>query len=122
LRVGAEAGPVFGFLKPYYIDYQTASSVNPIESVQYDADIHNRDFIIGEGDYFQGFNQLRGVPGLRLGLFTSANIAGSNLYVRSVVVSVHAVLFANRLEILDRGEDQFFFLRGHIGFLIGNAW
>lgn len=124
LRVGLEGGLVLGFLKPYYIEYyQTNSSArNPLVVEQFDIRKHDQRFIVGEADYFTGFSETTVTPGLRLGAFTTANLAGSSFYIRALHVGIRADFYTRRMEIRDSSPDRWVFVGAHAGILIGNAW
>lgn len=124
LRVGVFGGPVLGFMKPYYIEYfvNSSSITNPVRTEQYSAQLHDRNFIIGEADFFEGFGETQIVPALRLGVNATLNLASSALYLRALQVGIQTDIFTKRLNILDEQTDQAVFFSGRIGFLIGNAW
>lgn len=124
LRVGVEAGLILGFQKPYYIEYYQTSSAarNPLVVEQFDIERHDQRFIVGEADYFTGFGETTVTPGLRLGVFTTANLASSAFYLRALHLGIRADIFTRRLEILDSRPDRWVFIGAHAGIVIGNSW
>lgn len=125
--VGASVGPAFAFLKPYNVEIAVViPGTNPPrvepQTFQYD---HNRftfNDIIGESDFFTGFDKLSVIPGGRLRLHGSLNLSGSNLLVRAIYTGLQLDVFPKPLPIMSKLDNQSIFFGGFLGLMIGNGW
>lgn len=124
LRAGLGLGPVFGILKPYYLEVAVPVSTTQavVEIDQYDYRKYNFIDIVGRADYFVGLNRTQFVPGLRIKGHALLSLAGSTLYIRGVDMGFTADLYSRALDILHRQSDRSAFFSLYLGFLIGNAW
>jgi hypothetical protein len=65
LSVIFAGGPSFGFVKPYFIEYDYTDYTNPAalpdyRTEPYDPELHSDDSrILGSGGFFYGFNQMQ---------------------------------------------------------------
>lgn len=85
-------GPSFGFIKPYFIDYDYTDYANPValpdqRTEAYDPEIHTSDQrILGSSGVFHGFNQMK----VRLGLNFKAGLNFEFGKYRDTVMGVEA--------------------------------
>lgn len=123
MRFGVHAGPTFAFLKPYLIEFlDNAGGNSQVVVEQFDHTKHDPNFILGEADFFSGFDRLQFVPGLKVALTATINLAGSAMYIRAVNLALQGEFFTKKLNILDQQPNDAVYIGGKVGFMIGNAW
>lgn len=124
LRVGGNAGFNLGILKPYYIE--VAVPISPtqarVQETKYDGSQHSYIDIVGEADYFLGFNELSVVPGLHLEANSMLDFSRGRDYIRGIELAVFTDLFTQKVELMDLNENKQVFLGVKLGLLIGNTW
>jgi hypothetical protein len=124
VRLGVGLGPVLAFEKPYMIEYfrPGATISNPTSIEQFDINVHQRRLIVGEADFFKGFDKLKVVPGLRIKTYAILNLAGDALGFRAVELAARVDLFTRRLEIMDSRNNHFAFFALSAAISLGNSW
>lgn len=123
VRLGIALGPILAFEKPYYIEYLDLNSTtrDPTVIEQFDITRHLRQYIVGQADFFRGFDKINVAAGFRFKLFATLNLAGSTAYVRALQVGVRTDLYGRPVEIMDGTPNKQTFIGGFLGFMIGNA-
>ncbi len=95
-------GPTIGFVKPYYIQFDDGLT---LETVPYDPMFHDPatkgSGIIGSGGFFQGFDNMRIVPGLHLKTGLSFEFGTFGSGVSGIEAGAMMEAYAKRIEILD---------------------
>ncbi|MFW5658649.1 MAG: hypothetical protein ACOCZ8_01585 [Bacteroidota bacterium] len=123
-RGGLAVGPVFGIEIPYYIEYinPAPTPANPTLIEHFDYDRHARSFIVGQADYFEGWGEMNWVPGLRVNLYGTLNLASNALYVRALHMGLRGDFFTRPIELMDSQPDNAVFLGAYFGLMLGSAW
>lgn len=120
---GLGVGPALAILKPYLIEEGIPDNFGfliPVATV-YRNDISYNE-IIGQADYFQGFDQLSTQVGIKIRGDLSVDLSGSSQFVRIVRVGVQADIFGKEVPIMLNTPNQSTFFGGHIALMLGNAW
>lgn len=130
-RVGASVGPVFAFLKPYYLEVAVPQSPGAVVAVIEEGTIDNRELlnrpidyvdIVGEAEFLSGFNEISIQPGGRARVHGVLNLAGDNLQIRALHFGLQFDAYARPLPIFYRQINNQYFLTGWIGVLFGKSW
>ncbi len=124
MRTHLSAGPLLGFLKPYFVEI--AVPVSPtqaaIEIHPYDATQYSWGQIIGEADFFYQMNRVSLIPGLRLNAAGQLDFSGSKSYIRAVEFATFADVFIKQPQLLDQGKNKTIFIGASVALLIGNKF
>jgi len=123
-KVGLGAGPILAFLKPYYLEI--AKPLNATQATiivdQYNSEKYAYDDIVGEADYFRGFDHLKIIPGLRLKSSFALDFASSGLFIRAIHSGLTLDIYPKKLQIMDQTPNKQIYFGGFIGFLIGDLY
>ncbi len=96
------AGPSIGFVKPYYIQFDDGFKV---ENVPYDVQKHDPATkgggIIGPGRFFEGFDDIKIIPGFHLKSGLSFEFGAFNSGVSGLEAGIMLDAYPKRIEILD---------------------
>lgn len=93
-------GASLGIVKPYHILFQNATDQS-ISSVAFDPDIHtNPAQIIGAGNFLEGFQNARIVPGLNAKLGFSFDFGAFKNSVTGFEAGFHYEAFTQKIELL----------------------
>lgn len=122
LQVGI--GPAFTLLKPYYIEVaQPISATQAIIQVDtYDPNRYSYYDIVGEADFYLGFDKLRLVPGAVAQVGLMADVGRTPALIRSLALGVRVQGFAQPIQTLYQRPGRSWWVAGYMAFYIGNAW
>ena len=62
------------------------------------------------------------VPGLRVNVYGTLNLASNALYVRALHMGLRADFFTRPIELMDSRPDRAAFFGGYFGLMLGSAW
>lgn len=89
---------------------------------QYSSEKYAYDDIVGEADYFRGFDHLKIIPGLRLKSSFALDFASSGLFIRAIHSGLTLDIYPKKLQIMDQTPNKQIYFGGFIGFLIGDLY
>jgi hypothetical protein len=117
-------GPAFALLKPYYIEI--AVPISPAQAVikvdTYDPQRYSYIDIIGEADFYIGFDKLRVTPGIVGQVALEVNLGRDPALLRALVVGGRVQAFSQGVQTLSTKPPRQVWLSGFMAFYIGNAW
>ncbi len=120
-KIGISGGLAFAILKPYFIEVIN-TRFSRIDVDQYSSSKYSINDIVGESDYFQGFDRLKLHPGLRLKLHSCLDLGHEKFLVRAIYTGMQADLFNQRPQIMDTTHNPQFFFSLFLGFMVGNNY
>lgn len=118
---GLQAGLNLAILKPYFIEVINTNT-SRIDVVPYDPARYTLPDIVGESDFFQGFDKLKVHPGLKLRLHTSLDFANEAFFVRALHTGVQVDYFFKPPSIMGNAKNPQWFPSLFLAFLIGNRF
>lgn len=130
-RLGVSAGPVFAFMKPYYLEIAVPLPGPTPTAVVEEGTVDDRmlldrsiDFndIVGEAEFFSGFDETSVLPGGRVRVHGALNLASSNLQIQALHFGLQFDAYIKPLPIFYRLENDQYFLTGWIGVVFGKSW
>ncbi|MCS7153411.1 MAG: hypothetical protein N2253_02090 [Bacteroidia bacterium] len=126
LQVSLQAGvgPAVTFLKPYYIEIAVPISANQavIQVDTYNPTRHSYYDIVGEADFYLGFDKLQGVPGVAGQVGAMIDVGKEASLIRSLALGVRVQGFARPIQTLYQRPGRNLWAAGYLAFYIGNAW
>lgn len=124
IRAGITGGPLVAFLKPYYLEIfrQVTGNEGVRQLGLYDPAVHNYGNIIGEAEFFNGFDKIKLMAGFRVRAHATFNFTTSNIFVRALYIGVQADAYPRPLPIMTQYPNRSFIVAGFIGVQIGSAW
>jgi len=129
VSTGLSAGLSLAFLKPYMLEIwypinppQARSGFSVLEQYDPTNPKHNSQNIVGEGDYFAGFNNLYVMPGIKCLWLNNIDLHYSNLFIRAIQVGVQVDVFFEEVPIMGIEQNKNIFFGGYLGIMIGNAY
>ena len=112
-------GPTIGLEKPYMI--QVEGTDRRVVTKSIDADATNPyEGLIGSGSFFQGFGQMKFVPGVHLKTALSFELSAFRENVTGVEIGFLAEAFARKPNIMLYAENKSFFSSGYITLYFGS--
>ncbi len=120
-KMGLSGGIAFVILKPYFVEVIN-SQLSRIEVDQYSSAKYTVNDIVGESDFFQGFDRLKMVQGLRIKLHTAIDIGKEKFLVRAIYTGTQVDFFSQRPQVMDTTYNPQFFFSLFLGFMIGNNY
>jgi len=121
LKMGISGGFAFALLKPYFVEVINAQ-FSRIDVDQYSSAKYSINDIVGESDFFQGFDKIKMIPGIRVRVHSSLDLGHENFLIRSIYTGIQTDLFSKRPEIMDTVYNPQFFFSLFMGFMIGNKY
>ncbi len=122
LQLGA--GPALALLKPYYIEI--AVPVSPTSAVikvdRYDPSLYTYTDIVGEADFYLGFDAIRVIPGAVVQAATELEFGRKATLFRALVIGARLQGFTGGVQSLAMRPPRRYWLSGFMSFYIGNAW
>jgi hypothetical protein len=126
VNLNLSGGPVFGFVKPIYLEILRITPDNPEGSLtieRYDPAIHsNESEIVGTASMFRGFNDMQ----LRMGLWGKASISldwGDYAdEIKSLELGVALDAFGSKIPILAYAENLSMFPTCFVAMHFGSRW
>lgn len=115
-------GPLLGLLKPYYVIIAvpvSSTTANPLP-FPYDASLYTYDDIVGEGDLFMGFDELRFTFGARLNAALQLDFSANRSTIRALEFGIYSDFYPKRPEILDVAQNSWNYTGFSVAVLIGN--
>ena len=122
-KMGATLGPVMGILKPYLVDIVVPIGGNlaQLQAVQNSASVSPRD-IFGEADWFQGFDRITTVWGMRYRIEASLDLSGSSWFVRAVQMGMQWDVYGRTVPIMDSQPNRSSYFSVFLGINVGDSW
>lgn len=121
LKMGISGGFAFAILKPYFVEVIN-TRFSRIDVDQYSSAKYSINDIVGESDFFQGFDRIKFLPGLRLKVHSSLDLGHENFLIRGIYTGMQADVFSQRPSIMDTAYNPQFFFSLFLGFMIGNNY
>lgn len=124
ISLQAGGGPSFMLLKPYYLEVAVPISTTQaiIQVDTYDPNRYSYYDIVGEADFYLGFDKLRAVPGLVGQVGALVDVGKENTLVRSLALGVRLQGYSQPIQTLYQRPGRSWWLSGYMAFYIGNAW
>jgi hypothetical protein len=88
----------------------------------YDPAVHNYGNIIGEAEFFNGFDKIRLMAGFRLRTHATFNFTTTNLFIRAMLVGLQLDAYPRPLPIMTQYPNRSLILAAFIGVQVGSAW
>jgi hypothetical protein len=114
-------GITAGLLKPYYIQIQ-----DPSTGERKDIRYNNNDslfldptIIVGRGNFFKGFNEIKIVPGLHARAALRFDYGRYNEVLSALEVGVNAEFYSQKMPIVLLNKERQFFLNAYIAVTFG---
>ncbi|MCX8112154.1 MAG: hypothetical protein N3E49_02995 [Bacteroidia bacterium] len=122
LQVGI--GPGVTLLKPYYLEIAVPISANQaiIQVDIYDPNRHSYNDIVGEADFYLGFDKMQAVPGLVGQAGVMVDVGKESSLIRSLALGVRVQNFTRPVKTLYQRPGRSIWASGYLAFYIGNAW
>lgn len=120
-KMGVSGGFAFAILKPYFVEVIN-TRLSRIDVDQYSSSKYTINDIVGESDFFQGFDRLKLLPGLRLKIHGSLDLGHENFLIRCIYTGIQADVFSQRPPIMDTVYNPQFFFSLFLGFMVGNNY
>jgi Ni/Co efflux regulator RcnB len=117
-KMGLTAGPVMGIVKPYLLDVILGPRRLGVRQYQG----QSADVILGESDWFQGFDRITVIWGMRYRLEASLDLSGSSWFVRAVQFGIQADVYPREVPLVFAQPNSRVFFGGFLGINIGNGW
>lgn len=126
----AQAGPIIGLKRPYYVDvFQATSGGGPGQPISgvaqptpFSADIGYTDIVGRSQSLDYGWNELQIVPGASLRLGARIGLARYKRYLTELVFSVQGDYLFQPTDILVSEPGQRFFPNLSVGLIMGSRW
>ncbi len=117
-------GPTFLLLKPYYLEIAVPISATQaiIQVDTYDPAKYSYYDIVGEADFYLGFDKLRAVPGLVGQIGVMLDVGRSPTLIRSLALGVRVQGYAQPIHTFYPKPPRSWWTSGYLAFYIGNAW
>lgn len=115
-------GVTLGWLKPYYVLYSPDNNVNNAQSVPYNSAIHgnNPNTVLGAGSFFDGFNDMKMLPGVHLRSALSFEFGTSQASVVGAEIGALVEQYGQQVPIMDRAPNRSFFTSLYLTFYYGS--
>lgn len=114
-------GLTAGLLKPYYLDIVDASTGQSI-SVRYtnnDNQFLDPSIILGKGDYFKGFNEIKFVPGVHARTALRFDYGRYNDNLSAIEVGLNAEYYSQKMPIVLLNPYKQFFFNAYVSIVFG---
>ena len=115
VRLFYNIGPAIGILKPVYY----VTGVNPMQTEKFSSALHTSSSILGGASYFEGFNELKVVPGIFAKFGGSFEFSKRDLQVSSIDGGVALDVFVKKIDIMANDKNQFYFLSIFVSYRFG---
>ncbi|MCX7607302.1 MAG: hypothetical protein N2170_08595 [Bacteroidia bacterium] len=124
MSIQAGIGPAFAFLKPYYIEVAVPISANQaiIQIDTYDPNRHSYTDIVGEADFYLGFDRIQAVPGAVFQTGVLVDVGKDPSVIRSLAIGGRLQAFVRPIQTLYQRPGRSVWVSGYLAFYIGNAW
>jgi hypothetical protein len=115
----AAAGPTLGLVKPYYILYSYSST--DVRSEGYDPGRHtDLGRIIGNGSIFEGFDEIRIVPGIHFKAGLSFELSGFRNSVTGFEVGFMLEQYTSQIILMPQAANRSFYTSGYLNLFFGS--
>jgi hypothetical protein len=121
LKMGISGGFALAMLKPYFVEVIN-TRLSRIDVDQYSSSKYSINDIVGESDFFQGFERIKLLLGLRCKVHSSLDLGQENFVIRAIYTGIQADIFSQRPPIMDTVYNPQFFFSLFLGFMIGNNY
>jgi hypothetical protein len=118
------AGPALGLTKPYYIEIAVPISATQaiIKVDTYDPQRYSYLDIVGEADFYLGFDKLRATPGVVGQGAVEVNFGRNAALFRGLLIGVRLQAFSAGIQSLYEKPPRQVWVSGVLAFYVGNAW
>lgn len=117
-KMGATLGPVMGIVKPYLLDVILGPRRLGVRQYQGQP----AESILGESDWFQGFDRVTTIWGMRYRVEATLDLSGSSWFVRAVQFGIQADVYPREVPLVFNQPNSRVFFGGFLGINIGNGW
>lgn len=117
-------GPAFTLLKPYYIEIAVpiSSSYAVIQVETYNPTQHFYHNIVGEADFYLGFDRVRAVPGAVIQAGVSLDVGKNPSLLRMLILGGRWQFFSAPIQTLHQHPGRRDWFSGFVAFYVGNGW
>lgn len=124
VSVSIGTGPAFALLKPYYIEIAVPVSATQaiIKVDTYDPQLYAYSDIVGEADFYLGFDKLRAVPGVVGQAALEVNFGQNPALFRAILLGARFQAFSSGIQSLSGKDPRQMWVSGILALYIGNAW
>jgi hypothetical protein len=127
VRYSYSAGPVLGFVKPYYYQvYRNSLYYNRGKSdlVKFDTESFSQDSgrIVGRGSLLDGLAETRIYPGVNGKFNLSFEYAPYTNLIRAIETGVSVDYFPKAIPMMARNRAENFMITLHVGLVFGRKW
>lgn len=116
------AGPSLGLEKPYMVQYQSTDGrvvTEPFDPVKHAGSTQTQG-VVGAGSFFQGFGQMKIVPGLHVKTAMSFELSAFRENVTGLEIGFIAEAFSRKTKIMAFAENKSFFTSGYLTLYFGS--
>lgn len=114
----AAIGPTLGLVKPYYILY--SYSTTDVRSERYDPDRHDVARIIGTGGMFEGFDEIKIVPGINFKAGLSFELSGFRNSVTGFEVGFMLEKYTSAIVLMPQASNRSFYTSAYLNVFFGS--
>lgn len=121
IRYFYSVGPSVAFLKPIYYEilYPVNDSVYGIRKEKFNPDIHTSGDIKGKSSFFDGFDEIKLVPGAYLKAGVNFEFSQSETLIHALEAGVMIQAYLNSLEIMAVDDNQQFYFTLFVSYRFG---
>lgn len=114
-------GPCVAILKPIYYEilYPVNDSVYGIRKEKFNADIHTSGDIRGKSSFFDGFNEIKLVPGAYLKAGMNFEFSQTETFIHALEAGIMLQAYINSLEIMAVDDNQQFYFTLFVSYRFG---
>jgi len=113
-------GPSLGLEKPYMVQFQDKDGRVVTRALRFEQNIDPYDGAIGAGSFFQGFGQMKIVPGLHLKTALSFELSAFRENVTGVEIGFIAEAYSREIQIMTIAQNRSFYSSGYITLYFGS--
>lgn len=115
------AGPSLGLEKPYMVQFESDGRVvtEPFDPVKHAGSTQTQG-IVGAGSFFQGFGQMKIVPGVHVKTALSFELSAFRENVTGLEIGFIAEAFSRKTRIMAFAENRSFFTSGYLTLYFGS--
>ncbi len=114
----AAIGPTLGLVKPYYVLY--SYSTTDVRSERYEPDRHDLARIIGTGGMFEGFDEIKIVPGVNFKAGLSFELSGFRNSVTGFEVGFMLEKYTSDVVLMPAARNRSFYTSGYLNVYFGS--
>ena len=114
------AGPTLGLEKPYMVQFQEKDGRVVTRPLKIEENVDPYEGAIGAGSFFQGFGQMKIVPGIHVKTALSFELSAFRENVTGVEIGFLAEAYSRKVEIMTIADNRSFYTSGYITLYFGS--